>query len=368
MIVALSPIAVGFLPFSFWGQILVQVDCNMFGNNKLSGFALRGGFMLLIINANHSKWTNKTLKNALFVQNASVKWVLFFSSKKADNFFIAKPTCLRKAEMKPSRYFVLNQLFCQHYTEHAQCSRASLYLKEEAENILLIIQPISSLDRISLMQKRYLVAFITSKLDYSNSVFSNLPDEPTLHPQMPLKTSAGNRDNALPKDSHTMSGSLHKVLERTPLILYTLKLCGFTVQQSHSREKTDKSGGISELNITSLTAAHSLEKALSFSDEKNDVSCTQQKSRTAQEKNKAKSTFPSAVPFPQCFPEANEHCSHYCVTIAASSPLETQVPFVKRKGPLQSVLGALDGSGSMAKGTAALQLWGQPLRAMKNKE
>lgn len=65
-----------------------SVDCNMFGNNKLLGFSLRGGFMLLIINANHSKWTNKTLKNALFVQNASVKWVLFFSRKKADNFFI----------------------------------------------------------------------------------------------------------------------------------------------------------------------------------------------------------------------------------------------------------------------------------------
>lgn len=49
-----------------------SVDYNMFGNNQLSGFSLRGGFMLLIINANHSKWTNKTLKNALFVQNASV--------------------------------------------------------------------------------------------------------------------------------------------------------------------------------------------------------------------------------------------------------------------------------------------------------
>lgn len=37
MIVALSPIAVGFLPFSFWGQILVQgndenkfLDLNIF--------------------------------------------------------------------------------------------------------------------------------------------------------------------------------------------------------------------------------------------------------------------------------------------------------------------------------------------------
>lgn len=60
----------------------------MFGNNKLSGFLLRGGFMLLIINADHSKWTNKTLKTALFVWNASVKWVLVFSSKKADNFSI----------------------------------------------------------------------------------------------------------------------------------------------------------------------------------------------------------------------------------------------------------------------------------------
>lgn len=44
----------------------------MFGNNKLSGLSLRGGFMLLIINTNHSKWTNKTLKTPLFVQNASV--------------------------------------------------------------------------------------------------------------------------------------------------------------------------------------------------------------------------------------------------------------------------------------------------------
>lgn len=41
------------------------------------------------------------------------------------------------------------------------------------------------------MLKWCLVAFITSKPDYSNSVFSNLPDEHILHPQMPLKTSAG---------------------------------------------------------------------------------------------------------------------------------------------------------------------------------
>lgn len=43
----------------------------------------------------------------------------------------------------------------------------------------------------SLMQKGCLVAFIASKPDYSNSVFSNVPDKHILHPQMPLKTSAG---------------------------------------------------------------------------------------------------------------------------------------------------------------------------------
>lgn len=42
--------------------------------------------------------------------------------------------------------------------------------------------------------------------------------------------------------------------------------------------------------------------------------------------------------------------------------------FVKQKRPLQSVPEALDGSGSMAKETAALRALGQPLWAMKNKE
>ncbi|CAN0106663.1 unnamed protein product, partial [Bubo scandiacus] len=86
------------------------------------------------------------------------------------------------------------KLFCQCYRKLTQCSRASLYQKEEAENILLIIifshcmflGP-ALVER--LMQKGCWLAFITSKPDYSNSVFSNLPDEHILHPQMPLKNS-----------------------------------------------------------------------------------------------------------------------------------------------------------------------------------
>lgn len=41
------------------------------------------------------------------------------------------------------------------------------------------------------MQRGCWLAFITSKPDYSNYVFNNLPGEYILHPQMPLKTSAG---------------------------------------------------------------------------------------------------------------------------------------------------------------------------------
>lgn len=63
-----------------------SADCNMFGNNKLSGFSLRGGFMLLIISTNHSKWTNKTFKNPLFVQNASVNRSWFSSVRKLTVF------------------------------------------------------------------------------------------------------------------------------------------------------------------------------------------------------------------------------------------------------------------------------------------
>lgn len=49
-----------------------SAGCNTLASNKLSGLSLRGGFMLLIINTNHSKWTNKTFKTSLFVENASV--------------------------------------------------------------------------------------------------------------------------------------------------------------------------------------------------------------------------------------------------------------------------------------------------------
>lgn len=44
----------------------------MFGNKKLSNLLQRGGFMLLIINTNNFKWTNKILNPSVFVQNASV--------------------------------------------------------------------------------------------------------------------------------------------------------------------------------------------------------------------------------------------------------------------------------------------------------
>lgn len=63
-----------------------SAGCNMFGNNKLSGLSLRGGFMLLIINTNHCKWTNKTLKTPLFVQNASVNSSWFSPVRKLTVF------------------------------------------------------------------------------------------------------------------------------------------------------------------------------------------------------------------------------------------------------------------------------------------
>lgn len=59
-----------------------SAGCNMFGNNKLSGLSLRGGFMLLIINTNHSKRANKTLKNPLFVQSVSVNGSWFSPVRK----------------------------------------------------------------------------------------------------------------------------------------------------------------------------------------------------------------------------------------------------------------------------------------------
>ena len=58
----------------------------MFGNNKLSGLSLRGGFMLLIVNTNHSKWTNKTLKTYLFLRNASVNGSWFSPVRKLTFF------------------------------------------------------------------------------------------------------------------------------------------------------------------------------------------------------------------------------------------------------------------------------------------
>lgn len=63
-----------------------SAGCNRLGNNKLSGLSLRGRFMLLIINTNHSKWTNKALKNPLFVPNASVNGSWYPPARKLTGF------------------------------------------------------------------------------------------------------------------------------------------------------------------------------------------------------------------------------------------------------------------------------------------